>query len=76
MEPLKSLIFGGSRPVFSLAGLSDRMKLFCTVYDPRTGRYYFSYAIFLSAAIGAFCLLAVLAFLVRETRKSLKANRV
>jgi len=76
MEPLKSLIFGGSRPVSSLAGLGDRMKLFCTVYDPRTGRYYFSYGIFLSVLIGAFCLLGVLAFLLRELRKNLKASRV
>ncbi len=38
VEPLKSLIYGGARPIFSLAGLSDRIKLVCTVYDPRTGR--------------------------------------
>jgi protein SCO1/2 len=76
MEPLKSLIFGGSTPVFSLGGLGDRMKFFCTVYDPRTGRYYFSYGILLSAAIGALCLLGVLAFLLRELRKNLGARRV
>ncbi len=40
VEPLKSLIYGSARPIFSLAGFSDRIKLFCTVYDPRAGRYY------------------------------------
>ena len=29
------------------------MKLFCTVYDPRTGRYYFDYSLFASIIIGA-----------------------
>jgi protein SCO1/2 len=74
VEPLKQLILGGERSVFSLAGLSDRVKLFCTVYDPRTGRYYFDYSIFVSFAIGAICLGGVLYFLIRETRKSLKAG--
>lgn len=75
IEPLKALIFGGARPVLSLGGLSDRMKLFCTVYDARTGKYYFSYAIFLSAAAGALSLLGVLAFLIRELRKNRTARR-
>jgi protein SCO1 len=76
MEPLKSLIFGGARPVFSLAGLGDRIKLFCTVYDPRTGRYYFDYSIILSIAIGALCLAGTLYFLVREVWKSMRAGSV
>jgi protein SCO1/2 len=74
VEPLKQLILGGARPAFSLAGLGDRIKLFCTVYDPRTGRYYFDYSIFVAFIAGAICLGGVLHFLVRETRKSLKAG--
>jgi protein SCO1 len=76
VEPLKSLIYGGSRPVFSLAGLGDRIKLVCTVYDPRTGRYYFDYSIILSVFIGASFLAIALHFLVRELRKSMRAGRV
>ena len=76
VEPLKSLIYGGSRPVFSLAGLADRIKLVCTVYDPRTGRYYFDYSIILSAFIGASFLALALHFLIRELRKSMRAGRV
>ncbi len=74
VDPLKSLIFGGERPVFSLAGLGDRIKLFCTVYDPRTGRYYFDYSIVYSIAVGALCLLGILFFLVREARKTFRAG--
>jgi protein SCO1/2 len=76
VEPLKSLIYGGSRPVFSLAGLGDRIKLICTVYDPRTGRYYFDYSIILSALIGTSFLALALHFLVRELRKSMRAGSV
>lgn len=76
VEPLKQLILGGERSVFSLAGLSDRVKLFCTVFDPNTGRYYFNYSLFVSIFIGVACLLGILAFLVRETRKSLRSGGV
>jgi protein SCO1/2 len=74
VEPLKQLVFGQQRSAFSLAGLSDRVRLFCTIYDRRTGRYYFSYALPLSIFIGLGCLLGILAFLIREARKSVKAK--
>jgi protein SCO1/2 len=74
VEPLKQLVFGHQRTAFSLAGLSDRVRLFCTIYDRKTGRYYFSYALPLSIFIGLGCLLGILAFLVREARKSAKAK--
>ena len=76
VEPLKSLIYGGARPIFSLSGLSDRIKLICTVYDARTGRYYFDYSIILSVFIGASFLAGALHFLLRELRKSVRADRV
>jgi protein SCO1/2 len=74
VEPLKQLVLGGERSVFSLAGLGDRVKLFCTVYDPNTGRYYFNYSLLVTIFIGAVCLLGILAFLIRETRKSLRSG--
>ena len=70
VEPLKDLVFGTYRPVASLEGLIDRIKLFCTVYNPNTGRYYFNYSLFIGAAIGFLCLLSVLSWLVREYRRS------
>ena len=76
VEPLKSLIYGGARPIFSLSGLSDRIKLICTVYDARTGRYYFDYSIVFSLLMGASFVAAALHFLVRELRKSMRAGRV
>lgn len=69
VEPLKDLVFGRLRPVSSLQEIIDRIKLFCTVYDPNSGRYYFDYSLFAGIAIGAACLGLILAFLIREWRR-------
>jgi protein SCO1/2 len=74
VEPLKQLVFGREKPFLSFAGLADRVKLFCTVYNPNTGRYYFNYSLFFSIVIGAVSLALVLTVLVRETRKSFRAG--
>lgn len=68
VEPLKDLVYGRERSIWSARGLLDRVRLICTVYDPRTGRYAFSYVMFIGIAVGAASLLLVLAFLVREWR--------
>jgi protein SCO1/2 len=75
VEPLKELVFGREKPFFSLEGISARVKLFCTVYDPNTGRYYFNYSLFASIVIGAVCLMLVLIALIRETRKAMKSRQ-
>jgi protein SCO1/2 len=69
VEPLKDLVFGRYTPVASLDAIIDRIKLFCTVYDPNSGRYIFDYSLFVGMAIGLLCLGLVLAFLVREWRR-------
>ncbi len=69
VEPLKDLVFGRYRPISSLQGLLDRIKLFCTVYDPNSGRYYFDYSLFGGIAIGTLCLGLILAFIINEWRR-------
>jgi len=69
VEPLKDLVFGRSRPVTSLDGLIDRVRLFCTIYDPTSGRYRFDYSMFIGIAIGGLCLIAIAAFILREWRR-------
>lgn len=69
VEPLKDLVFGRYRPVASFQGIIDRIKLFCTVYDPNSGRYVFDYSLFAGIAIGVACLSLVLGFLIREWRR-------
>jgi protein SCO1/2 len=74
VEPLKELIYGREKSFFSIAGLTDRVKLFCTVYNPNTGRYYFNYSLFISIVMGGAALAFVLLALVRETRKTLRSG--
>ena len=69
VEPLKDLVFGRLRPISSLQEIVDRIKLFCTVYDPNSGRYYFNYSLFAGIAIGLLCLSLILAFIIREWRR-------
>jgi len=47
----------------------DRVRLFCTTYDPATGAYRFDYSLFIGLAISTLILLSTLAFLVRELRR-------
>lgn len=70
VEPLKELVFNrpGSqgRPI---AGLLDRIRLFCTVYDPSSGRYHFDYSLFIQLGIGLAAILAVAWFLYSGLRR-------
>lgn len=71
VEPLKELVF--NRPQAGghlLTGLIDRVKLFCTVYDPATGLYRFDYSLFVQIAVGALVLLVFGGWFVIEARKS------
>ena len=44
VEPLKELVLGRRTAWTSLDGLINRVRLFFTLYDPRTGSYRFDYA--------------------------------
>jgi len=75
VEPLKELIF--NRPAATqhfVSGLADRVRLFCTVYDPATGRYRFDYSLFVQIAIGALAILAVAGWLVVEARRRARSR--
>lgn len=71
VEPLKQLVF--NRPQADAAAghaLVNRIKLFCTVYDPRSGRYRFDYSLFVGIGVGALILLAAAAWLVTEAARA------
>lgn len=74
VEPLKELVY--NRPQHGAppgTGLLNRIKLFCTVYDPNTGRYKFDYSLFVGIGVGALIVLSILGWLLLEytrTRKS------
>jgi protein SCO1/2 len=49
--------------------LVNRVRLFCTLYDPRTGGYRFDYSPFVGMAIGLLALAGVAGFALREWRR-------
>ncbi len=69
-EPLKDLVYGRYRPMSGFEDVLDRIRLFCTIYDPDSGRYYFNYSLIIRIVIGSGALLLVLLVIVREWRRS------
>jgi protein SCO1/2 len=69
VEPLKDLVFGRRSDWTSIEGLVNRVRLFCTLYDPRTGGYRFDYSPFVGMAIGLLALAGVAGFALREWRR-------
>jgi len=68
VEPLKELVYDTPREAGIVDHWLDTFKLFCTVYDPNTGRYQFDYSIFMTILVGVLCLGAILVFIVYEWR--------
>ncbi len=50
--PLKELLTGASAPAYDLAAILEKVRLLCTVYDPRSGRYRLNYSLFIEIASG------------------------
>ncbi len=66
IDPLKALVFRRSEPLRSLDVLVDRIRYFCTVYDPKSGRYYFNYSLFVSIGIGLISFSLIVFALMKE----------
>ena len=71
VEPLKDIVFNRpqSRHNF-FASMVDKVNLFCTVYDPNTGRYHYDYSLFVQIGIGALAILSIFSYLLVETRRA------
>jgi protein SCO1 len=70
VEPLKHFVLGTPAPdagVFERVG--NRIRLICTVYDPKADRYYFDYSLFVGMFISTIVLGSVLIWLVAERRR-------
>jgi protein SCO1 len=75
-EPIKQLL--SNAPVaqaFRLDDLIDRVRILCTVYDPKTGTYEVKYNLLLEISGGVVFLLAVLWFFLAEWRTQRLARR-
>ena len=70
VEPLKELVFNRHGSSGTLDQWIDGIKLWCTVYDPSTNRYYFDYSIFYGILISVLCMTAIIVFVVRAWREN------
>jgi protein SCO1/2 len=68
VDPLKQLLSGQAGGA-GFAGVWDKVKLFCTVYDPGTGGYRVNYSLFVEIFAGATILAGIAWFLLRESRR-------
>ena len=70
VDPLLELVLGRPQPAQSfLSILSNKIKLFCTTYDPRSDGYYFDYSFFVEIFVGITVILAIIIFMRRELKK-------
>jgi protein SCO1/2 len=73
--PLKELVTGAPAPVQNLSGLLERVRILCTVYDPRAGKYRLNYGLFIEIFIGLTCLGATAWYLVAGARRARQVKR-
>ena len=69
VEPLKELVFDTPADAGFVAHWVDTFKLFCTVFDPNSGRYRFDYSIAMTVLTGILSLGAVGWFILHEWRR-------
>ena len=70
VDPLKRLALGQRASEDTLEAMIEGVRLFCTVYDPASGRYRFDWSLLLSIVISVLCFAAVAIFLWRGWRQS------
>lgn len=74
VAPLKDLVTGAPTPARDIAGVLEKVRLFCTVYDPASGRYRLNYALFIEIFAGLTVVLGTGCFLLAEWRRNRKIH--
>lgn len=81
--PLKNMIFNvkTTDPIYNfdtaepgMAGIANSVRLFCTVYDTKTGKYIVDYSIFYAIGLSIFVSLLIIWWIISEYRRSPKRN--
>jgi len=75
VEPLKELVFGTEAPFASLGDLINKVRLFCTIYDPAADRYRFDYSIFVKLLVGTMIVSGMGIFVTREWWRIWRTSR-
>ena len=75
-EPLKMLLSGEPfEPAMMLDGVMDRIRILCTVYDPKTGDYVVDYTLPIQIAGGVTFFILMLIFMINEWRSNRTSAR-
>lgn len=81
LDPLKNMIYNvkSTDPFYDfetagpgLAGIAKSVRLFCTIYDTKTGKYVLDYSIFYAMGMGIVVSLLIIWWIVSEYRRSPK----
>lgn len=72
VDPLKALMFEQVSPLADFGQLVERIRLFCTFYDPGKGRYAFDYSFFVSMTVGGLVILGLATVLLLAWLRSSK----
>ncbi len=75
LDPLKEMIYNIKTAEPGLAGLSNKVKLFCTVYDAGSGKYTVSYSYFYGLGFSVLVSLLIAWWIIYEYRRSPKRDR-
>jgi protein SCO1/2 len=70
LEPLKNMIYNIKTAEPGFAGLTNRVRLFCTIYDAKTGKYRVDYSYFYGIGLGVLVSLFIIWWIVLEFRRS------
>ena len=69
IAPLKELVTGAPAPAQNLADILERVRILCTVYDPRAGKYRLNYGLFIEILVGISVLGATAFYVGNEWRR-------
>lgn len=70
VQPLKELLSGQASRELTLENVWEKVKLYCTVYDPHSGGYRVNYSLFFELFAGLTTLGAIGWLVTRELRKT------
>lgn len=76
LQPLKNMIYNIQTAEKGITGLSNRVRLFCTVYNSKTGKYEVNYNYFIGIGAGTLLSLLIAWWIVHEFRRSPKRHHV
>lgn len=72
LEPLKDMIYNIKTARHGFEGFSSKVKLFCTVYDSRAGKYEINYSFFYGVGWSVFISILIFLWIRHEYRRSPK----